>query len=321
MKIGVLEPLGFSDDAISKLKLLGKVELFKRDNLQVFLHDKDILFVRLAHKIDSKLLSSSPNIKYICSPTTGLNHIDLAYCKEKKIKIISLKGEVGFLKTIRATPEHTLGLILALLRNYKGAFLNDSNSEWDRNKYRGEEIFENKIGIIGYGRVGKILSDYIKCMGGFVSFHDIKVINKKSRGSVQLESVEELIKWSKIIVLAASYSEFNGAIIGKKEFDLMKGKYFINTARAELTDENYLIEKLKSDFFKGVALDVIINEQNNENRLSDLIEQTKNRNLIITPHIGGATFDSMRRTEEFITNILFDKLYNPYSKSDSPSFH
>ena len=87
----------------------------------------------------------------------------------------------------------------------------------------------------------------------------------------------------------------------------MKNKFFINTARGELINEQYLITKIEEDHFKGVALDVISNETT-ENRLSEMITLAENRNFIITPHIGGATYDSINSTEIFIVEKLIKYL-------------
>jgi D-3-phosphoglycerate dehydrogenase len=121
---------------------------------------------------------------------------------------------------------------------------------------------------------------------------------------MKCNDIKELVSWSECVVLTASYMPENGVIINDEIFDLMKDKYFVNTARAELTQENYLIKKISENYFKGVALDVIQNEQNEKNKMLNLIEAARNKNVIITPHIGGATFDSMKKTEDFITSKL-----------------
>ena len=82
----------------------------------------ECIFTRLGLCIDRSIIESQPNLKYIITPTTGLNHIDLNYVKKREIRIISLKGEVDFLDKITATSEHTVGLLISLLRYYKKIF-------------------------------------------------------------------------------------------------------------------------------------------------------------------------------------------------------
>ena len=303
MRIGILEPKDFSKKALDKLSSIGNVELFKNKDLNSFLEDKEIVFIRLEYFIDKVFLYKAKKLKYICTPTTGLNHIDLEECKERDIKIISLKGEYDFLSTIRATPEHTFGLVLSLLRNYKTAFLSHNNSEWNREKYKGFELYENSVGIIGFGRVGKILAKYFEAFNTKVYFYDIDDSMQEINNAIKITSINELIEKSNIIILSASYSEDNHQFFDKKYIDLLENKYFINTARGELVDEDYLIQKIEKDFFKGLAIDVIQNEQS-ENNLDKLLKLAENRNCIITPHIAGATYGSMYRTEEFIVKKL-----------------
>jgi D-3-phosphoglycerate dehydrogenase / 2-oxoglutarate reductase len=305
--IGILEPSNFSVSALGSLRKIGKVKVFEGKNLKAFLKDVTILFVRLNHQLDEDMLNNARHLQIICTPTTGLNHIDLSYCKSRHIKIISLKGETTFLKTIRATPEHTLGLLLALYRNYHTAFLSRDNGVWDRDVHRGYEIFNSNIGIIGLGRVGSIVASYLLAMGAKVAYYDIveKKTDKKLR---RLESMEQLIKESDAIILCSSYDIEAGAIIRKKQIDLMAGKYFVNTARAELTDEEYLLEKASKDYMKGVAIDVITNEQTTQPTLKRWLVAGTRSNIIVTPHIGGATYTSMARTEEFIVGKLASEL-------------
>ncbi|MCD4792904.1 MAG: hypothetical protein K8R54_06710 [Bacteroidales bacterium] len=306
MRIGILEPKNFSKSAINELSELGDLSVFK-DNIDDFLKDIDVLFIRLGYFIGEDILNKAPRLKIICSPTTGLNHIDLNETKKRNIKIISLKNEREFLSTIRATPEHTFGLVLALLRNYKNSFLNSQNTEWNRDKYTGNEIYGNKTGIIGLGRVGKILAKYFNCFGAEVFYYDIDSKIQTDLNIIQTNSIEELINKTEILILSASYSD--KVIINRNHFNLMKNKYFINTARGELIDESYLIEKINNNFFKGVAIDVITNETG-DNNLSNLLKVADNKNVIVTSHISGATFTSMNRTEEFIVGKLESELKN-----------
>lgn len=303
MQIGILEPQDFSNKAINELKLLGQVSLYKNGNISDFIRDKEIIFVRLKFFLGKDLLENAINLKYICTPTTGLNHLDLNYLKHNNIKVVSLKEESKFLSDIRATPEHTLGLILSLLRNYKSAF-SSSKKLFDRDLYKGNEIFQNSIGIIGFGRVGSLLAKYIEVFGGNSFFYDTDITKKEIHKSKKLGSIEELISNCNIICLCASYEPINHEFFDKKYIDLLKDKYFINTSRGELVDELYLIKKIKSKFFKGVAIDVFQNESMQENNLDKFYSINENLNFILTPHISGATYTSMRRTEEFITKKI-----------------
>lgn len=300
MQIGILEKKDFSVEAIKNLKKIGKVSFFNDKNLDIFLKDKDIIFIRLKYFIGKDFLNLAKKLKVICTPTTGLNHLDLKEIEKRNIKIVSLKGEYKFLSEIRATPEHAFGLTLSLLKNYNKAFLNGANNDWNRDVLKGFEIFKKNVGIIGFGRVGKILSKYFLSFGASVYFYDVNKKIKDQGGARSVNSLNNLIKKSDIVLLCVDYSEKNDKFFNKKYIDLLKNKYFINIARGELIDENYLLKKIRDNYFKGIALDVIANE-NGRNNLNKFLKLTKNRNFILTPHIGGATYESMHKTENFIT--------------------
>lgn len=303
MQIGILEPQDFSLKALTLLNDIGNVSKFQHGKIEDFIADKDVIFVRLNYYLDAHFLKKAKNLKYICSPTTGLNHLDLNYLKINNIKVISLKGESRFLSDIRATPEHTFGLILSLLRNYKKAFYNN-NKLFQRDLFKGNEIFQNSIGIIGFGRVGMLLAKYIQVFGGNCFFYDTDNSKKEIYNSKKLDSIKKLISRSNIICLCASYDDENHEFFDKKYIDLMQNKYFINTSRGELVDELYLIKKIKKNFFKGVAIDVFQNESKQENNLDKFYSINENLNFIMTPHISGATYTSMLRTENFLTKKI-----------------
>ena len=298
MVIGILEPNSFSKECLKDLKKKMKVNIFSGNDFSTFLKPINVLFIALKYKIDEKFLKMCPNLKVICSSTTGLNHIDVEYLKNKNIKLISLQQETSFLKNIRATPEHTFGLILALLRNYKFAFHQNAPKKWERESLLGQELFEKKVGIIGMGRVGHQTGKFCKVFGADVGWFDIRNLNI-SKKFKRFNSIENLITWSDIVVLAASFRREQGIIISKKEIKLMSKKYFINTARGELIDEIELIEYIKKNQFLGVALDVIFDEKNKRN-LKNFLKIDKNINFILTPHIGGLTKESRQKTDLFI---------------------
>ena len=126
--------------------------------------------------------------------------------------------------------------------------------------------------------------------------HKTAIVDKNAN---KCSTLEEVLVRSNIIILSASYSESNYQFLNKKYIDLLEDKYFVNTSRGELVDEVYLIEKIKQNFYRGIAIDTIQNEQAGNN-LSNLLKCADKKNVIITPHIAGATYNSMSNSEEFI---------------------
>jgi phosphoglycerate dehydrogenase-like enzyme len=118
----------------------------------------------------------------------------------------------------------------------------------------------------------------------------------------RLNSIEELILSTNIILLCASYE--NEKLFNEYYIDMLDNKFFINGARGELIDEDYLIKKIESNSLKGVALDVISDENKASNNLQRFLELIEGRNFILTPHIAGLTTESLKKTEEFIAYNL-----------------
>ncbi len=159
--------------------------------------------------------------------------------------------------------------------------------------------------------MGKILATFLKAFIAEVYIYDINKNIQKNEGVQQTHSIEELIEESNIILLCASYSDNNYKFFNKKYIDLLKHKFFINISRGELLDEEYLIKKIKKNHFKGIAIDVICDETNSNNNLNRFLKLTENGNFILTPHIAGATYNSINLTEDFIVEkLLKDTLSN-----------
>jgi D-3-phosphoglycerate dehydrogenase len=302
MQIAVLEPLNFSVDALAALRALGQVALVDESNRSTALADASVLFVRLGTMIDAAFLRQAPRLRIVCSPTTGHPHMDASALAERGIAVLSLRGETEFLETIRATPEHTLGLMLALVRNYRSAIVTPANLHWDRDRCRGEELFGMPVGLIGYGRVGRRLASYLDALGAKVMWHDIADV-AGSAAHARAKTLGKLIDQNRMIVMAASYGEGTPPILGRTELVAMRGKYFVNTARGELVDEAALLDLIEAGHFAGCAIDVISGEagQSQRDRWFRLSER---KDLLLTPHIAGATSTSMAATECFIAEKL-----------------
>ena len=310
MKIGIVEPQDFSNKAQNYLLSIGIIAMFDetKGSLENFICDKDVLFVRLKYFYNEELLCKAEKLKFICSPTTGLNHIDLMYAKKRSIRVISLKGETDFLNQIKATSEHTFGLVISLLRNYQRSFAQKNLTNTNRDLVKGYEINSSKVGIIGLGRIGSHLVNYFNVFGAEVNYYDIDK-KKEHPLAKKSSSIENLIEVSEIIILSASYSSSNKKMIDHSLIDKMKGKYFINTARGELIDEEYLLNCVGKSFFSGVAIDVFNNEQGLSNNAEKIMQLTSlDLNFICTPHMGGATLTSMKKTEDFISEKLVSKI-------------
>ncbi len=270
-----------------------------------------VIFTRLGISIDKKCIDSQKDeLQFIATSTTGLNHIDTDYANARGIQVISLKGDVDFLSRVKSTAEHTWGLLLMLIRHLDQASQSVKKGEWKRDPFISDELGEKTLGVIGYGRLGKIVAKYGIAFGMNVLVHDIEP-NKTLEliDGVFSSDLDNLLEKSDVVVLLVNYEKSNERLIGAKEFNQMKkDAYFINTSRGELIDEDALISTLKSGKIKGAAIDVL----NGDSSWAGKVEGKKEilnyanafNNLIITPHMAGYGIDSIARTRQFLTEKI-----------------
>ncbi len=308
-KILNLEPEDYSQSAKDMLVDIASVDdrPLSREDLKKAIGDYDGLIVRLRHKIDQDILAYASNLKVIVSATTGLNHIDCEAAGKRGVEVLSLRGETDFLKTITATAEHTMGLILGLVRHIGASHNSVTQNHWDRNQFKGRDLAGKTLGIIGYGRLGQLVACYAHAFGMKVLACDIR--NFESEEHIRFVDMDEVLEKSDIITLHVFYADETHHLIDASCFKKMKaGSLFINTSRGEIVDEKALLKALQNKSLAGAALDVLSDENSGTSDwMTDnpLIEYARaHNNLIITPHIGGATYDSMEKTEIFMAEKL-----------------
>ncbi len=308
MKIRIAEEKDFETKVLDFLRQHVDVEIAscKAEDLPNILDTYDVFWFRLGYKIDQKLIANSKKVKVIATPVTGIDHIDEQACADKGIHIACLRGEYQFLKEVRATAEHTIALIFALMR-LLGPAMNDTKlGNWNRDQFRGNELYKKKVGIVGLGRLGEITASYFQAFGCDVYYYDIrKVVSKHAQ---KVSSLSEIANCD-IVSIHVNYTPQTHHLINASFFEQCNpNMFFINTSRGGIVDEESLLYALTTSKIKGAALDVIQNEFefNLQNRLVQYA--IHNNNLIITPHIGGNTFESFEKTEMFIAKKVLSML-------------
>ena len=274
----------------------------------------EAVFTRLGLFLDKEIIDLMPGLKVIATSTTGLNHIDCDYAKTKSITVLSLKGEFEFLSNVKSTAEHTWLLLLSLLRHHIPSVKDvKENGNWNRIPFLSEEINGKTLGIIGFGRLGKIVSQYAQAFSATVLVNDIGGIDTDSFSFVKSVSLEELLASSDIVILMINYSDDNLNFFDKSKFSLMKeNSYFINTSRGELVEEDALLNCLITGKLRGAALDVLHGDSAWESKYKGnptLLSYAKyNTNLIITPHMGGFGKTSIGMTRNFIVEKFLKEI-------------
>tara|TARA_B100000925_G_scaffold290804_1_gene276909 strand:+ start:5781 stop:6713 length:933 start_codon:yes stop_codon:yes gene_type:complete len=260
-----------------------------------------VIFITIGFYIDDKLVKKNQkNLKYIVSPTTGTEHINIL---TKNIKIITLLNIRSKIQNIKSTSEFTWGLIISLCRGIYEASKYFKSKDYLRENYLGNDLNGKTILIIGFGRIGKHINDYAKVFGLKVLKYDKKYKQTKAK-------LYQLLRLADIVTIHMSLNKFSKNFFDKKCFKNMKiNSYFINTSRGEIVDEKQLLHYLKNRIIKAAALDVINNEiKERRNMTNKLINYANNNdNLILTPHIGGATHESFFKTRLSLINYFLNE--------------
>lgn len=309
-RILITEPEEYSMSALKRLRQKFEVDLgpLTRGELMDRADKYEGMVVRLAHHFNAEVLQRCSCLRFIASPTTGLNHVDTEAAARLGISVLSLRGQREFLDTIYATAEHTWALLMALLRHIPEAHGSVLRGEWNRDRFKAHELHGKTLGVVGFGRLGKKITHYANAFGMRVVAHDPHV--QPPQGIASL-SLEDLFAAADVIVVLAAYSQQTHGLIGLSQLERCRpGALLVNTSRGEILNESALLQALRDRKLAGVALDVLCDEhlplpqRPGSKALVDYAKQHKN--LLLTPHVGGATFESMRRTEEFIAEMVLD---------------
>jgi len=304
----ISESQGFSPAALARLREVADVTAadLSRSALEREIGGADILWVRLRHRIDDALLARAPRLKIIATPTTGLTHIDLEAAERRGIRVVCLRGETSFLKEIRATAEHTIGLLLALIRHIPAAAAHVVAGGWDRDRFQGIELYGKTAAVVGYGRLGEIVARYLRAFDCRV----LAVDPKRTSTDVEYCSLEDALRAADIVTLHVNLTPQSRQFFGANQFDCMRrGSYFLNTSRGELVDETALLGALRSGRLAGAALDVLCDEESGGMAAHPLVRFAETHsNLIVTPHIGGCAVEAMQKTELFLAERLLSAL-------------
>jgi D-3-phosphoglycerate dehydrogenase len=302
-----LEPDNYSTEALAILQSLGRVDggpLTRRELLER-IGDYEIIIVRLAHQVDREIVGRTTRLKVIVTATTGLDHIDVAYAEAKNIKVLSLHGETEFLRSIPATAEHTWALLLALVRQIPAAFQSVLAGEWERDRFKGHDLAGKTLGILGLGRIGEMVACYGQAFDMRVVAYD-PYRKDWLPGVERASSQSELLGQSQVLCVHVPLNEETENLLGAAELaQLPPGAILVNTARGQIIDEATLLSALEQGHLAGAALDVLGEERAADPNRSLLVQYARSHNnLLITPHIAGATSESMAATEVFMARKL-----------------
>tara|TARA_Y100000034_G_scaffold72860_1_gene87788 strand:+ start:806 stop:1714 length:909 start_codon:yes stop_codon:yes gene_type:complete len=298
MKILCLTPVKHLDGVYEYLESFGEVD-YKPDlqGIDFDMYGYDIIFCnpnKQKYLLNEETLGSFDGT--ILTASTGLNHIDIDYCKSKGIKVISHTEDMQLLEQLPSTAELAFGLMLSILRNIPSSFEDVKVGGWDYDMFMGHQLKGKTLGIIGYGRLGKMMETYCDAFDMDVIIHD------PYEGYDDLNLV---LRESDIISLHVHVTDETRYMVDKKFLDYMKKySYIINTSRGEIVNEEDIVQSLRGGYLKGYATDVIEDEYGDRNNSPILKGVEEGLNIIVTPHVGGMTWEGQQKAYEWSINKL-----------------
>ena len=246
------------------------------------------------------VLSQLPHLKLIAVAATGVDNIDLDYCRAQGVAVCNTRNYAG-----HSLPEHVLMLILALRRNLIAYREDVRHEKWNQAKQfcllnaSIRDLNGSTLGILGYGFLGRAVAELGRAVGMNVLVSERKGQEKLREGRT---SFADVLKRSDVVTLHCPLTPDTLNLIGSSELQIMKrDALLINAARGGLVNESDLVTALRNGWIAGAAVDVLTKEPPSEgNVLLDL----KLPNLLITPHIAWASTEAMQTlADQLIDNL------------------
>jgi D-3-phosphoglycerate dehydrogenase len=284
VKIVIAEKISAS--ALEQLKEPGWIVLTAEEiggKLQEELKSADALIVRSAVQADAALLSHAHKLRVIGRAGVGVDNIDLDAATRQGIAVMNTPGANAV-----AVAEHTLSMMLAMARHLCRADALMHAGKWEKKSLQGTELRGKTLGIAGLGRIGMEVARRARAFGMEIVGHDpfVSVSVAKEQG-IRLASLDELYAAADYITLHVGLTSQTAGMINADAISQMKkGVRLVNCARGELVNEADLVEALKQGRVAAAALDVFAEEPLKNSPLQAM------ENVILTPHIGGATFEA-----------------------------
>ncbi|WP_369041088.1 2-hydroxyacid dehydrogenase family protein [Staphylococcus chromogenes] len=275
--------------------------IISQDELKKGVKDAFGLVSLLSTNVDKEVIDSGEQLAFIANYGAGFNNVDIDYAKSKGIEVSNTPKA-----STNATAELTMGILLAVARRIpEGDQLmrHEGFDGWAPLFFRGREVSGKTIGIIGLGEIGSAVARRAK---GF----DMNILyigphrkeDKEQALDASYVDLETLLKESDFITINAAYNASMEHMIDAEQLKLMKSTaYLVNASRGPIVHEKALLEALQNKTIEGAALDVYEFEPEITEGLKSL------DNVVITPHIGNATFEARDMMAEIVANNLIKK--------------
>ena len=280
---------GFSVETVSKS--LSEDELIEK------IKDVHVLGIRSKTNVTQKVVDAAEKLMVVSAFCIGTKQIDLDACKEKGIVVFNAPYS-----NTRSVVELAIGEIIMLMRSVFQRSTEIHNGQWQKTAAGSREVRSKKLGIVGYGNIGKQLSVLAEALGMDVYYYDVE--DKLALGNAtKVSNLEALLSISDAVSLHVDDNAANKNFFGEREISQMKdGAVLVNLSRGFVVDIPALVAALKSKKIAGAAIDVYPEEPRKN---GEFITELKGLdNVILTPHVGGSTEEAQRDIADFVPSKI-----------------
>ena len=257
------------------------------ERLSAELPNAHALLVRSSTQVTRETIALGNNLKVIARAGMGVDNIDVAAATEAGIAVLNTPGA----NTISAA-EHTLALLLALIRNVPQAMSSLQSGKWDRKQFAGTELHGKTLSALGLGRIGQHVVRLAQAFGMRVLAHD-PYLSAELAGELQvtLVTLEDALRQADVVTLHMPLTDDTRRIMNAARFALMKPTaVLVNTARGGLIDDLALVAALDAGGLSGAALDVFESEPLDPDSPLRTCEK-----IVLTPHLAASTAEAQKR--------------------------
>jgi D-3-phosphoglycerate dehydrogenase / 2-oxoglutarate reductase len=270
-----------------------------REALLQTIGDYDALVVRSATQVDRELLTAGKKLRVVGRAGVGLDNVDVKSATERGVLVVNAPSG-----NVVSAAEHTIALLLALLRKIPDAQTSLKAGEWKRTKFVGTELQGKTIGLVGLGQVGARVASRLRAWHvRILAFDPYITAERAAELGVEVVALEKLLEEADVVSLHTPVTPETTGLMNDARFSLMKpGSLLVNCARGALVDEAALLRALDGGKLAGAALDVFVSEPPKDFTLA------RHPKILCTPHLGASTVEAQDRVAVETVQMLVEAL-------------
>ena len=295
----VLVTEAIADGGLQRLRDAGhEVDIqldFSAETLPDLIVGASALIIRSATQVNKEVLDAADQLIVVGRAGIGLDNVDVNHATERGVMVVNAPQS----NTLSAA-EHTMALLLSQARNVPQAHAALKAGRWERSKWNGVELADKTLGIIGLGRIGKLVAQRASAFGMQLVAYDPFVSEDAARRiNVELLSLDDLMARSDFVTLhLAKTPETMGLINAELLARSKPGIRIVNVARGGIVDEQALADAIRSGHVAGAAIDVFSSEPCLDSPLFELDE------VVVTPHLGASTVEAQDKAGDTIADMV-----------------